>query len=106
MTRGAERESVSDGQVDSALRRESVVTVSKLRISCARVVRARAHQISVAIKIAHEDATRAERHAVGMGRDIRGVVAPTPRIGTFLSPGNMVVCVEKATTSMRDGAGA
>ena len=27
-------------------------------------------------------------------------------LGLFLSPGNMVVCVEKATTSMRDGAGA
>ena len=59
-----------------------------------------------AFTLVHEGTTRAERHAVGMGRDIRGVVAPTPRIGTFLSPGNMVVCVEKASTSMRDGAGA
>ena len=58
-----------------------------------------------AFTLVHEGTTRAERHAVGMGRDLRGVVAPAPRIGTCF-PGNMVVCVEKASTSMRDGAGA
>ena len=58
-----------------------------------------------AFTLEHEGETRAERHAVGMGGDLRGVAAPAPRIGTCF-PGNMVVCVEKASTSMRDGAGA